>query len=286
MVIAVEEDFLCPAVEPGGAAHGPEPLQQAGGQLVAGLFRNPGPVVHVEAHHVHILHEAEVIRVHPQIAPVGVHDVPGQFRHFQRLFQHRVHRVGGGAQEVGVFLLHQLGIRVSAGGGHVLAGGQGLGAQVKEFFHRLAAAGHIFLHFVDEVFPAAGQGGVDGTAVSGSGDHAEVIRHHVPVDIQPKLVHDGLAAAAGIFRAAELTQLVQRCFKLKAAPPEAGGHAAREIVLLDEQRFFTGLGQPARGCQSAVARSDHNGIKFRHKLFLLSAYFFFVALPQYSMLEF
>ena len=285
MLLFIKENLLGPAVEPGGAAHGPEALQQSGGQLVAGLFRDPGPVVDIQAHHVYILHEGQMVRVHAQIAPVGVHDVLGLIGHFQG-FQDPVHRIGGGAQEVGVLLLHQLGIRVSAGGGHVLAGGQGLGAQVKELLHGLTAARHILLHFIDEIFPAAGQGGVDGAAVPGGGDHAEVVRHHVPVDVQPELVHDGLAASAGVFRAAELAQLVQRCFKFKAAPPEAGGHAAREIVLLDEQRFFTGLGQPARGCQSAVARSDHNGIKFRHKLFLLSSLFCYVALPQYSMLEF
>ena len=222
-------------------------------------------MIHVEAHHVHILHEAEVISVHPQIAPVGVHDVPGQLGHFQRLFQHRVHRVGGSAQEVGEVLLHILAVHLTGSGSHVLAGSQSLGAQVKESLHRGPASGNQPLHLVGKGLTAAGQGGVNGGfAIAGGGDNPEIIRHHVPGNVQPVVVDDGEPAAAGIILAAKLAQLMKGGLKLKAASAEAGGHAARQVVLLHQQGLFPGQSQAAGRGQPAVSGADNNGVKSWH----------------------
>ena len=162
-------------------------------------------------------------------------------------------------------LLHVLAVHLAGGAGHVLAGGQGFSPQVEEGFHRGPAAGNQPLHLVGKGLAAAGEGGVNvGLAVAGGGNDPEVVRHHVPGNVQPVVIDNGEPAAAGIVLAAKLTQLVECRLKLKAASAEAGGHAARQIVLLHQQGLFPGQGQPAGCGQTAVSGADDNGVKFWH----------------------
>ena len=212
-----------------------------------------------------------MIHVHAEIAPVGAHDVLRELRHFH-CAEHLVHRIAAETQEVGEVLLHVLRIGLSRNAERVVARLVELGAEVKKVLDRLAAAGDEPLHFVYEFLHGAGERRVDvGLAVRRGGDDAEVVRHHVPRDIQPILLAR-FAAAAGILFAAPFADLVQRGFKLKAPPAEARSAAARKVVPLDKKRLFAALRHPAGRRETAVARADDYGIVFLHGLVLLQCF--------------
>ena len=201
--------------------------------------------------------------------PVLITYTPFFRGHLQRL-EHLVDRVGRRAQVVRILLFEHFGVGLAAGGRQVVAGLEGLRAQIEEFLDRLAAAGDILLHLFDEVLPSGRQGRVDRRlAVACDGDDAEIVRHLIPVDIQAELVHDGLAAVAGVVGGAEFAQLVQGGLELEAPSAEAGRDAAGQVVLLDEQGLFAGLRQTAGGRKSAVACADDYGIIFGHTRYLL-----------------
>ncbi len=204
-----------------------------------------------------------MVAVHAQIAPVGGHDVLGKVWHFQRP-EHPVHRIRRRAQEAAVLLLENLWVHLALGVGHVDAGGPGLLRQLEEVPHGPLAAGHQLLHLFDEVLLAAGQGGVQVTAVPGGGDDAEIVGHLEPAYVQPKVLLQHIADGRGVFLAAQLAHLMQGRLKLEPAAPEAGGHAAGQVVPLDEQRFFAGLRQSAGRAEAAVAGPDHDRVVLRH----------------------
>lgn len=219
-LILIKEDLRGGAVHPYLAAHLPEAFEKAGRQLVARLIRDPCAVVDVQPEHVHVLQKGEVVHIHAEIAPVGPHDVLRELRHFHGA-EHLVHRIAAETQEVGEVLLHVFRVGLSRDAERIVARLVELGAEIKKVLDRLAAAGDEPLHFVDKFLHGAGKRRIDvGLAVGGGGDHTEVVRYHVPRDIQPELL-TRFAAAAGIFLAAPFADLVQRGLKLKASPAEA-----------------------------------------------------------------
>ena len=161
-----------------------------------------------------------MVRVHAEIAPVGVHDVLRKLRHLHRL-ENAVYGIAAQAQEVGEMLLHILGVGLAADAERVVACLVKLRAEVKQILYALAAAGDKPLHLIDILLYGAGQGRVDMRLAVGGGRYdAEVVRHHMPGDIQTKFLA-GLAAATGVFLCAPFAYLVQGCFKFKASAAEA-----------------------------------------------------------------
>ena len=166
-------------------------------------------------------------------------------------------------------LLHVLGVGLSRNAERVVARGVELRAEVEKGLDRFAAARDEALHLINVFLDRAGKRGVDvRLAVGGGGDDAEVVRHHVPRDVEAELLA-GPAAAAGILLRAPLAYLVQRRFKFKAPSAEAGSAAAGQIVPLYQQRLFPALSHPAGRGKAAVARADDYGIIFSHSLILL-----------------
>ena len=222
-----------------------------------------------------------MIHIHAEIAPVGTHDVLRELRHFHGA-EHLVHRIASETQEVGEVLLHVFRVGLSRDAERIVARLVELGAEIKKVLDRLAAAGDKALHFVHEFLHGAGERRVDvRLSVGRGGDDTEVVRNHVPRDIQPELLAR-FAAAAGILFAAPFADLVQRGLKLKAPPAEARSAAARKVMPLDKKRLFAALRHPAGRRETAVARADDYGIVFLHGLVLLT-YFRacpFVVLPR------
>ena len=179
-------------------------------------------------------------------------------------------------------LLHVFRVGLSRDAERIVARLVELGAEIKKVLDRLAAAGDKALHFVHEFLHGAGERRVDvRLSVGRGGDDTEVVRNHVPRDIQPELLAR-FAAAAGILFAAPFADLVQRGLKLKAPPAEARSAAARKVMPLDKKRLFAALRHPAGRRETAVARADDYGIVFLHGLVLLT-YFrvcAFVVLPR------
>ncbi len=201
-----------------------------------------------------------MVHIHAEIAPVGPHDVLRELRHFHGA-EHLVHRVAAETQEVGEVLLHVFRVGLSRNAERIVARLVELGAEIKKVLDRLAAAGDEPLHFVDKFLHGAGKRRIDvGLAVGGGGDHAEVVRYHVPRDIQPELL-TRFAAAAGIFLAAPFADLMQRGLKLKASPAEAQ-RSRPEGCAARQEASFAALRHPAGRRETAVARADDYGIVF------------------------
>ena len=116
---------------------------------------------------------------------------------------------------------------------------------------------------VDEGLDAAGHRDVHGAAVAVGGDAAEAVPHLDEIGLDAVSVHH-VAQVAGIIRRAVVAQLVQGGVDLKAAAHEAGGGAAGEIVLLDQQGLQADKLTLQRRGHAGVAGADHDDIVFGH----------------------
>ena len=220
-------------------------------------FGHPGVPGDVPDDHGAIVQKAHPVAVHPQIAPVGVEDIPGAGRHFQR-FQHLVHRITARFDKVGEVFLHILRVGVAV---HRVGIGLGIAhflAQFKEFGHGAAGTGHILLHLVDEGLHSKGHLAivlfVGGDEVIGFGN-----AHPVDLVLHPQ-VPEQSADIAGLLRGTEIVELVEAGLKLKPAPLEAGGKSAGQVVLFQHQAGTPRLQHPDCGSQSAVAGADNHHV--------------------------
>ena len=222
--------------------------------------RPPGDV-HID--HVAEVEEVDLVERHAEIRPVNAHDVDRLLRHFERL--HNGERVvAAGAQRIGEVLLHILGV-VGGAVKHIHLGGADLLNEIEEFFQRLAGAGDIAFDRGDVRLAAAGDRNVHGGAVGIGGDRAVAVRDGDPVDLHAVLFHDEPDVALVVV-CAVVADLVHAGVKLKSASLEAGGDAAGQVVLFDEEGLFALRRAGYRRAQTGVSRADdHNIILFRHK---------------------
>ena len=253
--VAVKEELLCAAVEPDLAAQFPEALDHGSGELVGGVGQNVGTAGGVLVHHGGIVDEGQVLHVDAQVAPVDREDILALLGQFQRV-KDLLGAVGAGFEHVGVGRAQNLGIRAAAGGGDVGDAVQHFLEEVEKLDHLLPGAGNIDLHLVDEGVDTGGHGHIHDAAVAVGGDAAEAVSHLDEVCFHAVGVHHG-AQIAGVVRGAVVAELMQRGIDLEAASHKAGGRAAGQVVLLDEQGL-SARQLTLQGCGHAGVAGAHN----------------------------
>ena len=258
--VVIGEDGRGLGMIPDIAAQFPDAGVHGQADLVGAHLGHPGVPGDVADDHRAVVQKAQPVAVHTQIAPVGIEDIPGRLGHFEG-FQHLIHRVAARLDEVGEMGLHIVRIGVAVHRVGVGLGVPHLVAELEEFRHGFAGARHILLHPVDEGLHAEGHLAVifliGGDQVVGLGDAD-------PVDLvlHPQLPEEG-ADITGFGGRTKVVELVQAGLELEAAPLEAGGKAAGQIVLFQQQAGIAPLQHTDGGGQTAVAGADdHHVIAF------------------------
>ena len=260
--VAVEKELLGAAVEPHVAAQLTEALHHGGGQLVGGMGGDIGAAADVLMYHGGIVDEGQMLKVNTQIGPVSGQNVLallGQLEGIENLLS----GVGTGAEHIGIIGLKHLGVCLAGRCGDVGDTAENLVKELEKLHHLGAGAGDVLFHGVDEVIDAGGHGGIQQLAVGALGDYSEAVGAFAPVDLDTIGIQK-ISDVAGVFGRAEVAKLVEGGLNLKAASHKAGGSAAGQIVLLDEQGLLSRQLALQRRRQTGVTRAYDDYVIFCH----------------------
>ena len=245
------------AVVPDLAAVLLDHVHEGRGELVRAVVRHRRAVVHVVVEHVQEMHRVQFIRRDAQIAPVGVDEVLCLFRHAERGHD-LLHAVARDPHEVRVLQEHRQALGFPLHRVNVVDGGVDLAFQHQEGFDALLTAGHrLVQRFAEGVDPGLERHVI---AVFALQDRAENVVLIAPFDLRAETFEDLIDRVRLLFRA-HAAELVQGRLKFKTPPPEARCAAARQVVLLQKQRFTACLGGIGCRRETAVAGAHDDHVK-------------------------
>ena len=133
-------------------------------------------------------------------------------------------------------------------------------AQIHKGLHRRAGTGNRLFHGLHGIVPTERHDHVDFLSAAGRAIAVIKLRRGQPSNGEFIVLHDHLARRPPVARFSDSAELVQGGVKLKAAPHETGGAAARHVVLFDQQRFLSRSGKRQRRGQAACPGADDHRI--------------------------
>ena len=255
--VLIIEEFCYFAVEAHFSAVFDYHINKGQRKLMGAMAGHCGAVHNVIMHHVKEVHCVQLVSGHSKIAPIGVDYVLGSLGYAES-GHHLLNGVAGHPHKVGVFGQHCEAIGFALHSVYIGDCRVYFGLKGEEGPYVFLTAGHGIIHALTEFLNACLEHQI---VVFRLVYYSEDVMLIFPVYLGAKLVQH-LVYGVWLFRCANAAQFMERRLKLKPSPAEAGGAAAGQIMLFQQQRLQACFGGIRCSGKSAVSSANHYNVVF------------------------